>query len=1140
MATAVVPTGAAGRKGRVVQQGTRVGEGVLPDEDLFVLPDAWNGWEVLPRRNGTLVPEVDWPGAGAVDSEEQWIQLVRDRIAAVLAAPGSDPGLCRAVRAYLDGAADPLGAGALAALIQPPGIRARVPHPVDTEPVGAWTARHGLAFAVRAAVAAFGVDYGDGTHMPGELRPRWREFAPYPNRPGQCRALYRVRQLVALADGWTYREARAAAEAERGTELGRVLTAFLFPEAEGWVDACLDELPPHGAPEAELRRSLLLLSLDRPEQVRRLDARVAPNEWDPALIAALADGLGTGCVPLLAAAVRERTSFHSVLVLSGRLAHFPTDEAFRVLLELAGDRRAEAALLDAVARYPVRAARLLAAEARGGSSLAGRLLDRQLRGAGALLPALLERLDAVAATDGTAAYVRSRPTARPPVPDAPVGELPALLTAPPWGRGRRGRRPEPQVLTGLAADTRPELCWRDGEREEWARTDRFDARAADAGDGDDGAPTDWAAAALAVREEEDLWYLCRVLLQGPREQLAPVVRSWRPRQVRDGRALLRPVLAKYGLAAVPLVEHVARWWPATGASLLRPVLSVGAARTMARALSRALARAEGRAWFDRHGVAGALLLVPDAFGPPGPERTAAVTALRLVAAGAGAGALTAAADGRYGPGAAGAVAALLDTDPLVAALPARIPYNRLSGEAGTLPQLLLASGPALPEQAAEHVLTMLSLGGPDGSDGAYPGLAQVAAVCTPESLAEFCEGVFEEWRRQGAPSDTRWALTALGWFGDDGTAARLARALADWSGRGAAQAVDALAAIGTDAALRQLNGLVRTAASKTVRERAGEQAAELADALGLTPDQLADRRVPGLGLDADGTARLDYGAREFTVHFDEQLQPYLLDGAGRRRGALPAPGAGDDPALAAAARRRYAALKKDVRALAAGLLAHLERAMVTERTWGAEEFRTLFVTHPLLWHPVRRLLWTADGVPFRIAEDRTFADLDDRPFPLAPDAVVRLAHPLHLGDALGAWSELFADYEILQPFPKLGRPVLVLTPQEAAGDRLHRFEGRDVPAEALLALLRRGWRSSGSALAGPLPGGRYLNLVLSPGLDLRNRTAQPEQHLREAWLGLSAGARPSSPAARPQRLGDLPAVAVSELLAELEELTVSG
>ncbi|MFF4341864.1 DUF4132 domain-containing protein [Kitasatospora sp. NPDC001540] len=1130
-----------------MQHGTQGGAVALPDEDAFVPPGRRQERSALPRRGGTLVSPVEWPTARTVAADEALVEAGRGRIGAALADPRSDPVLCRAVRAYLAGTADPLGAAAVLSQLAQPYLGHRE---MVAEPVGRWTVQHGLGFAVRASIAAFAVEHPDAVTTTGWPLARRDERAPLTARSAQCWALHQVRHLVTVADESAYREARAAAEQERGTALGRVLTAFLFPEAEGWVDACLDELPPHDAPDAGLRRLLLLASVGRPRQAARLDARPVVGEWDAALVATLADGLGTGCVPLLAAAMRGRTGYFPVGVLAPELVAFPTDEALRALLEHATDRYAARALNSALERYPVRAARMLAVGARGGDGVAERLLNRHLRGLGPLLPALLERLDAEAAADGTAAYVRSRPGARPPAPTAPPRELPALLVAPPW---RRGNRPVPRVLTGLTVDTRCALRWQEGEREEWARTDRFDAWAADAGGpggADGGQPVDWPAAAEAVREEEDLWYLCRVLHQGPREVLAPVVRSWRPRQVREGRAYLRPVLAAYGLHAVRLVQHVARWWPATGASLLRPVLDVESARLMARCLVRERARAEARAWFARHGVAGALLLAPDAFGPVGPERSQAEQALRLVAARAGAGALTAAVAERYGPEAEEAVAELLDTDSLVAALPVRIPSNRLAQAVDTLPQLLLASsGAALPEQAVRHVLTMLSLGGPEGP---YPGLAQVAEVCAPGALTAFCEEVFEEWRTRGAPADTSWALSALGWFGDDRTAERLARALSGWSGRGAAEVVEALAAIGTDTALRHLYALGRGASSRTVRERALAGAAELADALGLTPEQLGDRQVPGLGLDADGTARLDYGGREFTVRFDEHLRPYLLDAAGVRRANPPAPGAGDDPERAAAARRRYAALKKEVRGLADGLIAHLEHAMVAERSWSAEEFRTLLVSHPLLRHPVRRLLWTADRVPFRIAEDRTFADRDDEPFRLAADATVRLAHPVHLGDDLDAWSELFADYEILQPFPQLGRPVRVLPPEEAAGDRLRRFEGRTVPAGALLALLRRGWRSSGAALARPLPGGRYLNLVLDPGLDpgsrvsrtsrasRASRTVQPEQRLCEAWLGLTVGPQPAAsttPATPGQRLGDLPPLVLSELLAELEELT---
>src|SRR6185503_7071360 len=101
------------------------------------------------------------------------------------------------------------------------------------------------------------------------------------------------------------------------------------------------------------------------------------------------------------------------------------------------------------------------------------------------------------------------------------------------------------------------------------------------------------------------------------------------------------------------------------------------------------------------------------------------------------------------------------------------------------------------------------------------------------------------------------------------------------------------------------------------------------------------------------------------------------------------------------------------------------------RRWSAAEFRTLFAEHPLLWHVVRRLVWiTEDGLGFRLAEDRTCADVNDDVVELPEDAVVGIAHPLDLADALDRWAEVFADYEILQPFPQLGRPVHALSEDE--------------------------------------------------------------------------------------------------------------
>ncbi|WP_260610822.1 DUF4132 domain-containing protein [Streptomyces sp. WAC06614] len=116
---------------------------------------------------------------------------------------------------------------------------------------------------------------------------------------------------------------------------------------------------------------------------------------------------------------------------------------------------------------------------------------------------------------------------------------------------------------------------------------------------------------------------------------------------------------------------------------------------------------------------------------------------------------------------------------------------------------------------------------------------------------------------------------------------------------------------------------------------------------------------------------------------------------------MPKPGAQDHPELAPAERRRFAALKKDVRAVAADLVRRPESAMVDGRTWSTEEFRTLFAEHPLVRHLARRPVWrAADGdtaVAFRIAADGRPADAEDRPVALGADAVVSLPHPLRLG-----------------------------------------------------------------------------------------------------------------------------------------------
>ncbi|MFJ5228934.1 DUF4132 domain-containing protein [Kitasatospora sp. NPDC088391] len=1146
----------AGRAGRAAETGPGAGPGAaLPDEDVLVPPESWRALALPWRRDGaaptgaveTASAAVTTATAVATATTEAAAEAVeRRRIAdnrrwidLALDAPDSHPPAVRAARAHLRGMPDPLGAVTVAALLWETWGSDGFAELVDS-----WIVRFGLGFAARAALTSFEVDTRQARPnrhvcrlLPGD--PEQVEFSSMPLELGLAIA---VRRALAAADAEQHRAAVAELTAARSTATRRAVTAFLAPDVPGWVDGCLDEEPGLGTAEGWLLRTLLLFAVRGPEQVERLPAgRTAPLSpgWTERLAATLAAGPGAAGAPLLVALLDRAHTGPAALRLAELLAEFPSDAAFGALLDRISDHEVRPVLLRAVDRRPVRAFRLLAAAARAGGrpgEAARQLLDGRVAALGPELPALLARLDGP-----TAAFVGALDDARERGVEAPVAALPALLVAPPWLGPRTAHRPK--ALTGVEPDPAVRVVWRDGEAAAWARDDDRH-RAYPEG-------TDWRAEAERRLRTGGLWYGVRLLVEGPAEVLAPYLATWRPADFWADAESLRPVLAKYGEAAVPLLREAALVRPGRTAQVLLPVLDAGAAGVMADALLRLKSlRPTARSWFERHGVAGALLLAPAAVGRAGRAgraRDAAEHALRLVAGRHGADVLLAAVTERLGARVAAEVRRTLAADPLVAALPARLPEPAPWLHPGVLPRLLLRDdGSALPPSAVRHVLTMAALGRPRDP---YPGLPQVAALLRPESTAAFARALFEEWRLAGMPAADAWALHLLGEWGDDGAARRLATVLCEWPGQGAhrraAEGLDVLAALGTDTALRQLHSLAQRVRFKGLRTRAQEKVAEVAEALGLTPDRLADRLVPDLGLSPDGTTVLDYGARTFTVGLDEQLRPYVLDGAnGRRRKDLPAPGPQDDPEAAAAARKRYAALKKDARALATEQLTRLEAAMVSQRSWETGEFTDLLVAHPLLGHPVRQLLWTADGTAFRIAEDGTPVDVHDVPFPLPAGAEVRLAHPALPGPDLAAWTARFAERGLAQPFPQLTRPVDVFTPEEAAGYRLHRFERATVPTGRLLSFARRSWQRGTPEDGGverwfhkPLPDGRHLVVQLRPGICVGLVGEAPEQTFETVWLDTRPGDHWPVPGRPPERLGTLDPVTSSELLTELGRLT---
>ncbi|MFC7563877.1 DUF4132 domain-containing protein [Actinomadura namibiensis] len=724
------------------------------------------------------------------------------------------------------------------------------------------------------------------------------------------------------------------------------------------------------------------------------------------------------------------------------------------------------------------------------------------------------------------------------VKDAPGSALPSPLVNPPW----TWPDTEPVVL-GLAAPREPvTLVWAPGEQEKWLKEPYGWKRVEplpDDTDWDEVAETFASGEALSLEGDRLLERAAGLLMQAPPEygeRLLADERYWKALSTFAGQHVLRGAVARHGQAAGPVAL---RLMERTAPDLSPPFLGPEVAQIMIdRIADRAMREeAPAKAWFRRHGREAARLAVPHALGEPGPRRRHAEEALRFVIRVHGEETVVEAAR-PYGEEAVAAIGALN---------PHSGPPPEVPAWADTelLPQVLLRGGRlALPATATRNLVAMVCA---SSVREPYPGLRQVEELLDPASLAELAWALYtaERGARHWASDGVRYAL--LSW-GDDRTADRLAPVVAAWNksyvgDRDGTTALELFARLGTDGALRHLHRLSTTARDRErTRWHARYLLGRIAGERGLTVEQLIDRLVPGLGLDAGGTTVLDYGPRRFTVGFDERLMPFVIDESGKRRKTLPKPGVRDDATLAPAAHRRFAELRKEVRTATTEQLTRLEDAMITGRTWTAGEFRDVFVAHPLLWHIVRRLVWSATTdertTTFRVAEDRTLAGVDDAALTLPDDATVCLPHPITLGEeALRPWRQIFADYEIQQPFLQLARPTHTLAEEEHGLAELARFEGRATDFGRVLALTRRGWELRGkeysgfrrqvTRTAGP---GRHVMVFLDPGI----RVSAPGEHAEQRtvrvtlWTGLGSGVL--------HPFSELDPAVLSEILTDLTSL----
>jgi hypothetical protein len=753
-----------------------------------------------------------------------------------------------------------------------------------------------------------------------------------------------------------------------------------------------------------------------------------------------------------------------------------------------------------------------------------------------------------------------------------------------------GNGDRPIVIDGLFCTDEPAMVWEDGEHGRWA------ARAAALDHGRE--QPDWPLAATSANRLSDLSpaQISWLIAKGPDAPARALIADPPMLRHRQRIDLGRVAVARFELDALPFALSEAGESADRLGLLVLPFRAPDAAALVAGWLRHlGSARLWARLWLGRHAECAARALIPAAAGRLGKGRQNAGDALRFLTA-AGHGPLIRKTAEGYGQGALTVVTGLLGLDTADATPDGPLPANeQLSLVPPTvlnapqpsrkakapawllperLPELRRAGGGALPEDEAAAVagaLTRSCLADPpepppgdpeppgglplavESSAATQPLVAaldpeaeRLLAGCDRESLAEFGRALLDEWLTDGLPADQAWVLIAQAHTGDDATMEKLAPLVRSWPAKSRyTRAIDGyavLATVGSDVALRHLLAIEANMSGGSTNDRALDYLTRAAARRGLSVTQLADRLAITHGLDTG--VSVDYGPRSFPVVVDEHLTAHVTSLDGRILARPPKPGVKDtNPG----AYQWFLQFKKDLRATAAAQTSRLEKEMHTHRLRPARDLTEVLLPHPILGPIARRLLWgsydTANRLvqALRVAEDGSLADVHDTTVTVGGDTPLGIVHPAELGDELAGWAQIVADYEILQPFPQVNRPVVALGAAQRAATGLVGFG--PVQPDAVEALIRGRWGGNGyetgdsvhTQLRHALPGGLTLLAELHPGVPTSTYlTPAVEQRVTEIWLDSSESDHWQRERRTPMGLAD-PA-ALSELLVELYAL----
>jgi hypothetical protein len=206
---------------------------------------------------------------------------------------------------------------------------------------------------------------------------------------------------------------------------------------------------------------------------------------------------------------------------------------------------------------------------------------------------------------------------------------------------------------------------------------------------------------------------------------------------------------------------------------------------------------------------------------------------------------------------------------------------------------------------------------------------------------------------RGSAIESKGILAVAGACVGGSAAAPVARYLKKWYGARVHQAralLQMLAWVDHPTATQTLLAIGTRFRTKSLQAEASRLAQAIAERKGWSLAELADRTIPSAGLDDDGVLQLDFGPRQFTARLGAELNLMLFDPEGMAIKSLPDPRKDDDAEKAAAAKKRLAVTRRELKQVTDQQRVNLYEAMCVQRTWRFEDWEPFLCRHPIVRH----------------------------------------------------------------------------------------------------------------------------------------------------------------------------------------------